>query len=272
MGVWSTYESRINAPINMDGSTKRDAALDHVQSRMRRKIAASLSYQSVKIDGIDRKIAIVSKTEDFATKKIFALPGESIPHGSIVDWENQKWLITQINAHDEFCSEGVMQQCNYYLKWLDDKGDVVGRWVIVADGTKYLIGERTEDIMAIGDARIAVTIGKDKDTNKLRRGDRFLIDDADSEDVLAYEITKPNKLFNVYNGHGVFRFIMNEVNLTDADNVELRIADYYNWTPKVPAIKPERKNEGKTVAEIVKEATRRQESEPETVEESGVWL
>lgn len=272
MSVWGTYEARINAPIDPNGSAERDAALDHIQNRMRRKIAASLSYQPVKIDGIDRKVAIVSKAEDFATKKIFALPGESLPHGSIVDWESQKWLITQINAHDEFCSEGVMQQCNYYLKWLDDKGNVIGRWVVVADGTKYLIGEKTEDIMAIGDARIAVTIGKDKDTNKLKRGDRFLIDDMDSDDVLAYEITKPNKLFNVYNGHGVFRFIMNEVNLTDDDNVELRIADYYNWEPKEPLAKSDRKHEGKTVEEIVEEATRKHESEPEVVEESGVWL
>lgn len=88
--------------------------------------------------------------------------------------------------------------------------------------------------MAIGDARIAMTICKDNDTNELRRGARFLVDDVDSEVPLAYEITKPNKLFNVFNGEGVFKFILNEVQLTKEDNVELRIADYTSWKPHTP--------------------------------------
>ena len=74
---------------------------------------------------------------------------------------------------------------------------------------------------------------KDKDTIELGRGKRFLIDDMDSNTVLAYQITKPNKLYNIYDGKGVFRFILNEVEVTDDDNTELRIADYYNWKPYV---------------------------------------
>ena len=44
--------------------------------------------------------------------------------------------------------------------------------------------------------------------------------------MTAYQITKSNKLFNVYNGEGVFRFILNEVQLTKDDDVVKRIADY----------------------------------------------
>lgn len=97
--------------------------------------------------------------------------------------------------------------------------------------TTDLIGEYTEDMMAIGDARIAMTIAKDDDTNELRRGMRFLIDDCDSDMPLAYQITKPNKLFNVYGDKGVFKFILNEVQLTKEDNIEFRVADYTSWKP-----------------------------------------
>ena len=126
-------------------------------------------------------------------------------------------------------------------------------------------------MMAIGDARIAVTIGKDRDTNKLSRGRRFLIDDMDSDEVLAYQITKPNKLFNVYNGKGVFRFILNEVNLTDDDNVEARIADYYSWKPRVEMPEPDTKVDD-TLEQIVANAKEEKENTPEEIKKSGVWL
>ena len=69
-------------------------------------------------------------------------------------------------------------------------------------------------------------------TTKLKRGCRFLIDDADSETMLAYELTKPFKLGGVFNNQGVFKFVLQEVNTTDDDNQELRIADYYKQFPR----------------------------------------
>lgn len=124
-------------------------------------------------------------------------------------------------------------------------------------------------MITIGDARIAVTIGKDSDTIELARGLRFLIDDTDSEAVLAYQITKPNKLFNVFNGKGVFRFILNEVQLTDNDNKELRIADYYNWHPEM-ATDSDHVDSDYTVAQIVSAA---QEAAAETPDDDKeVWL
>ena len=82
--------------------------------------------------------------------------------------------------------------------------------------------------MSVGDARIAVTVPKDSDTVNLKRGNRFLIDDVDTNEVLAYQITKPNRLYNIFNNKGIFRYILKEVNPTDNDNLELRVADYYH--------------------------------------------
>ena len=271
MSVWSTYEARLNMSGGSAGDPKRDSALDHAQSRISRKITASLSYNTVKINGVDRQISVKDITGDYTTKKIFSMPGETLPHGELVEWEDSMWLLTEVDAHHALYTEGMMRRCNYYLRWIDESGNVIGRWCVVEDGTKYLIGEKTEDIMAIGDARISVTIGKDRDTNKLNRGRRFLIDDMDSDEVLAYQITKPNKLFNVYNGRGVFRFILNEVNLTDDDNVELRIADYYSWKPRVVMPKSDVQVDD-TLEKIVIDAKEKTENIPEDIEKSGVWL
>ena len=271
MSVWSTYEARLGASKNTVGDPKRSSALDHAQGRISRKITASLSYETVKVNGEDMQVSISDVTGDFTTKKIFSLPGGALPHGELIEWENSRWLVTEVDAHHALYAEGVMRRCNYYLRWIDTSGNIISRWCVVEDGTKYLIGEKTGDMMAIGDARIAVTIGKDKDTNKLGRGRRFLIDDMDSDEVLAYQITKPNKLFNVYNGKGVFRFILNEVNLTDDDNVEARIADYYSWKPRVEMPEPDTKIDD-TLEQIVANAKEEKENTPEEIKKSGVWL
>lgn len=270
MSVWSTYEARF-ARGNQEMSPKWNSAQDHIRSRMRRKLTASLSYKRVKCADQDMEMAIVDITNDFNTKRIYSMPGETFPHGSIVEWADSLWLITEINVHTELCTEGKMRRCNYYLKWINDKGNIIGRWCVVEDGTKYLIGEREESTMSIGDARMAVTIGKDAETSQISRGRRFLIDDMDSKDVLAYEVTKPNKMFNVFDGKGVFRFIMGETNLTDNDNPTLRIADYYSWKPRFERSVPDTKIDA-TFEEIVEEAIKKNDAASDEIERSGVWI
>lgn len=270
MSVWSTYEARF-AGGDPDMDPTRNTAKDHIRSRMRRNIASSLSYQHVQCDGQELEVAIVDTSDDLSTKKIFSMPGETLPHGSVLLWEDSYWLVTELNASHELCAEGRMRRCNYYLKWVNDNGDIVGRWSVVEDGTKYLIGEKREEMMAIGDARMAVTVGKDAETSKISRGKRFLIDDMDSNAVMAYEVTKANKMYNVFNGKGVFRFIVGESLLTDNDNPEKRIADYYSWHPKVTdPISDVKKDE--VFEQLTQEAVQSVKDTPTRIEESEVWL
>lgn len=263
MNTWDTYQTR----LEVNGKTRRERALKHTQFYISNKITNSLSCHNVLINGIEQTVTILNQREDMALKKICALPGESLTHGGLVDFAESKWLITEIDANDEVYTSGMMQRCNYLLKWLNKKGEIIEKWCIVEDGTKYLIGEKTEDMMSIGDARIAITICKDKDTIDLCRGKRFLVDDLDTDNPLAYQITKPNKLFNVYDGQGVFRFILNEVNMTDDDNVELRIADYFNWKPDVQ-LDNEHQDADIPLEEIINSAS----SKVEQNDNKEVWL
>lgn len=264
MDAWDAYKTR----LEISGTTKRERTLNHTKSHISNKIVDSLSCHSVVISGAEQTVCILNEKEDLSIKKICALPGESLPHGGLVEFANSYWLITELDANDEVYVSGKMHRCNYLLKWLNKDGEIIERWCIVEDGTKYLIGERAEDMMSIGDARISITIGKDEDTVELKRGKRFLVDDMDSSSVLAYQITKPNKLYNVYNGNGVYRFILNEVNLTDEDNVSLRIADYYNWKP-YQHLDNEHLDKSETIEEIV-EASK--ESTEDSDDTKGVWI
>lgn len=77
-----------------------------------------------------------------------------------------------------------------------------------------------------------MTIAKNNDTVKFGREQRFLIDDPDSGDKLAYLLTKPLKVGKTYNGSGIYAFVLQEVVSTEDDNMELGIADYYKHFPR----------------------------------------
>lgn len=221
MSMWDAYRDR----MEVTGKTKHDFWVNHAQSSIARRLQDSPSCRRVLIDGEEQTVSITHHAQE-GYKRIAALPGESLKHGGLVDFARTKWLITEVDPDDVIYQRGIMRRCNYILRWVSNKtGEIHQKWCIVEDGTKYLIGERTREFLTIGDGRMAVTIAKDEDTVELQRGLRFLIDDEDSDFVTAYQITKSNKLFNVYEGEGVFRFILNEVQLTENDDPERRIAD-----------------------------------------------
>ena len=226
MDPWSNYEQVHNRD-------RRTVRLDREKHLLKTKMQNSLSYHTAVIDGVDRNVAITN-TDNLDTKHIFSVPGEDLPHGGYVEWMGNHWLITERDANSEIYTKCVMLQCNYLLKWVDEDDVIHEQWCIVEDGTKYLTGEYEDRnfVVTRGDSRIAVTIARNEYTSKLGRVYRFLIDDPNSTQRLAYSLTKPLKLYNVFNGNGVFKFVLQEVNSTDDDNFELGIADYYKHFPR----------------------------------------
>lgn len=229
MSIWDTYRSRINA----QGGDRRSAVLQRESRFLNAKMSSSLSYHQLTINGEQRSLSVIN-SDNLNQKTLCTLPGESLPHGGLVEWMNNHWLITELDANNELYSKGIMRQCNYLLRWIADDGNIIERWCIVEDGTKYLTGEYgdNEYIIAKGDSRISLTLPKDKYTVRLNRDDRFLIDDYNSPNVLAYRLTKPFKLGGSFGDDGVLYFVMQECSTEDTDNLELHIANYYDHFPR----------------------------------------
>lgn len=229
MSLWDTYRSRINA----QGGSLRNAALQRESRFLNAKMSSSLSYHQVVINGEQRSLSVIN-SDNLNQKTLCTLPGEDLPHGGLVEWMKNRWLITEVDANNELYTKGIMRQCNYLLRWIADDGNIIERWCIVEDGTKYLTGEYGDNdfIITRGDSRISVTLPRDKYTLRLNRDDRFLIDDYDSPNVLAYRLTKPFKLGGSFNENGVLYFVMQECNTEDTDNFELHIANYYDHFPR----------------------------------------
>lgn len=244
MAGWDIYQQRMQ--------TKRDMWLRRDQQSILRRSPDTLSWHAVTVDGNQQELSIISQTEH-DTKRICAMPGETLPHGALVEYADAVWLITEVDSETEVYHRGIMLRCNHKLRWINREGAIVEKWCVVEDGTKYLVGEQARETMTIGDARIAVTVGKDRDTVELRRGQRFLIDDEDVLDPAAYQISKANRFFNTSSGRGCFRYILTETPLTQFDNVALRIADYSNWTPD-RVTDGDHRDSDLTIEEVVQEA------------------
>lgn len=229
MNPWSTYQAR----MTVNGVNKRDAVRRRECAYLNAKLPSSLSYHKLTVDGEMRELAVIN-SDNLNMKTLCTMPGEDLPHGGLVHWMDNYWLITARDANTELYTKATMQQCNYLLRWVAADGTIVERWCIITDGTKYLTGEYGDNdyIVVRGDSRIALTIAKDEYSIQLNRESRFLIDDYDSHDVLAYRLTKPFKLGGSFNGSGVLNYVLTECNTEDTDNFELHIANYYKYFPK----------------------------------------
>lgn len=229
MSVWKRYE----ALSKVRGLTPRDAALRQERRWLNTYVDSSLSSHHVIMDGVDMDVIILD-SDNLNIKTICSYPGQELKNGSMVLWGDQYWLIIALDANNELYTRGTMQQCNYLLRWISREGQVIERWSIVEDGTKYLTGDYSDRdfVVTRGDSRISLTLPKDRETIRLERENRFIIDDYDAPQPLAYRLTKPFKLGGTFNGEGVLRFVLTECNTEDTDNLELHIPNYYKYFPK----------------------------------------
>jgi len=181
----------------------------------------------------EQEVAIIN-SDNLNEKYIYSLPGEDIVHGDLIYWMDNYWLVNERDANTTVYTRAKLLQCNYLLRWVTPDGEIYEQWCAIEDGTKYLVGEYEDRnfVVTRGDSRIAMTIARNSKTANFTREQRFLIDDYESPEMLAYLLTKPLKTGLMYSDHGVYKFVLQEVTATINDNFEERVADYYKYFPK----------------------------------------
>lgn len=227
--VWDIYDARIAS----EGRSVRERTFTREVRLLRQKMQNTLSYFPVEFDGVEQNVAVLN-SDNYDEKTVYSLPGEAIHLGSLMHWMDNYWLVTERDANVELYNRVEITQCNYLLRWLDNEHNVQEQWCIIEDGTKYLTGEFEDRdyIVARGDSRIAMTIGRNEKTLEFGRETRFLIDDPNGTNMLSYQLSKPLKVGHYYNNEGIYKFVLQEVQSSDFDNNELGIADYYRYYPR----------------------------------------
>jgi len=75
----------------------------------------SPSYESVLIDNISQDIQIVTDKKD--NKKMLSIPDEVFSVGQVVDWNSNKFLITDIDEDQQIQTKGIITLCNNTLTY-----------------------------------------------------------------------------------------------------------------------------------------------------------
>lgn len=234
MSVIDDYKKRVFAT----GNTKRERMKHREIRHLRNTMPDSLSFHEVLVksdDGEKKQFVSITDSDNLEQKTLLTMPEENIKTGSHVFWADTVWLVESKDANNELYTKVKLLQCNYLLKWVNSDGELNEEWVVIEDGTKYLTGEYEDRkfVMTRGDSRVAITLPRNKKTTKLNRQHRFIIDDYGTVDPLAYSLSKPLKAGLTYplNGEkeGIYKFILQEVQITEFDNIEEQIADYYHY-------------------------------------------
>ena len=141
MSVWDKYEIR----MGVRGLTEREAYKKREEQSINRRLPNNLSYFEVTIDGIPQIVSI-DNSDNLNEKTIRSMPGEDIRHGGLVEWMNERWLITEKDANTTIYARGKLLQCNYLLKWIDSEHVIHEQWCCVEDGTKLEIASAYRNV------------------------------------------------------------------------------------------------------------------------------
>lgn len=230
---WDLY----NAQLTVKGSTRRERSIFETQRSINKRIVDSVAYKDVIIDGIPQQLSIVSGSKK-CHKKIAAMPNECIYAGSIVEWNNAHFLITETDVEDEIYQSGDMYRCNVYLKWQNEKGEVITRYGYSSNSGRSAAGITDRDEMMELNQVFVVDLPCDEETVKIRRDKRFLID-VITDEPNAYIVTGRNVITGNWTVDDlsnaefdkrdkVLTLFLSQTQLSEKDNCELMIADYFD--------------------------------------------
>lgn len=213
----------------INGITDRDRNVNINKRAIRRHVLENPSVKKTYVNGQYQPLVINTGTQPYY-KEYETLPGDIIHPGDIIRWEDLNtithWLVKTADYDTEMYIDGKLEQCNWLLRWQNENGQIIERWVVKSNASSYNSGIEGDSVMKLGYDQALVLIPLDSETIKLRRGKRFFIDNNEQKPV-PFTITRPDTVSFVYEGYGYLNMIMSEDQVINGkDNIELQICDY----------------------------------------------
>lgn len=151
---------------------------------------------------------------------------DKFTQGSILSYDNDNWLcLTCVNYHNQYL-KGLFQRCNYKLKWQNDKGEIIERWVISQDASAYNSGVDGNKTLQYGTDQLMIYVPCDIESVKVQRDKRFMID-VNTSFPTTYKLTRVDTTSRTVNGVGYCIWLLTESQMDEQkDRVDLMLCDY----------------------------------------------
>lgn len=219
----------------------RDAQKYAIKSDLNRDFMNSLDAYTILINDIERDLTVINTTT-LTVKKIKSRPNESFYLGDIIYWQNEHWLITEIDANSDIITYGKMTQCTFKLRWQNSSGNIIERWLAPINPTSSLSGTNENSTLTMGNNYYYFYISTDIETKKLKRDMRFPIDFDDAIEPEIYALDNKKIIGTNYQNSNKGGNLLLTVSLdtfnkdkdkqvTLEDGSKVWIADYISPTP-----------------------------------------
>jgi|GEM_PF-1210014 len=223
--------SNYNKRISSNGLSIKDEYVNSLLDNINDSFYTSPSYYQItkNEDYITKFDAWITDEKsydaDISKKQINMKPGQLLSQGEIINWENKKWLCTKIDQQDTYWNNGLIEFCNYELKWVNQDGLVVSAWGVLEDRKSFTEGIQENKYIIVGDSNYIITLPRNDNTLEIRRDDKFLISN-NSNNPIGYKVIKVNDSYK----YGLIILNLQELGaeISPNDNAELMIANYYN--------------------------------------------
>ncbi|MDL2301465.1 hypothetical protein LJC58_03825 [Lachnospiraceae bacterium OttesenSCG-928-D06] len=156
--------------------------------------------------------------------------------GMYVYFDGCYWLITGYPGNNKSYEKVTVVLCQYLLKWQNNNGDIIERWINEASAAKYDVGENGNNTIFLTSNTFTIMIPNDIESIELE-GKRVFIDIRETNPTKVFKFTRNNDMEFHYGIHGgVLSFIADKVEFnSDTDNQELRICDYHPPSDHLPS-------------------------------------
>ena len=144
---------------------------------------------------------------------------------------NQYWICTELHNVNHIHVSGKLTMCNWFLKWQNDKGEVLEYPCNDINSTQYNSGEAGDKTMTLGSAQHMATVQATPDTIDIRSPQRFFV----SRDYsIPFKVTQNDTVSNNY-GNGLCKITLTQDQLNlEVDRSDLGLCDYIESTPLPP--------------------------------------
>ena len=168
------------------------------------------------------------------TVSVITIDGsDKFAQGSILSYDSDYWLCLSCFSYHNQYLKGLFQRCNYKLKWQNDNGEIIERWVVSQDASAYNSGIEGNKTLQYGLDQIMIYIPCDTETVKIQRDKRFMID-TNTDFPTPYKLTRIDTTSRVVNGVGYCIWLLTESQLDEqTDRIDLMLCDYIT-TPVKP--------------------------------------
>lgn len=189
MGYYDLYKAR----TNMSGETYKDREINQLKRFINDKFLKSPSYHLVYIRGVEEPRGFHIYDENAINKnpnkkRILSRPNETFNVGQYVVWEDNDWLITNIDCDSTVQTKGIMQKCNNQISLYIN--DVLHKIPCCVDSAQMrLLNTDLNKYLEVPSTDVFIRIANNELTQNIKRNDIYKIGEqnyrvSDISDIL----------------------------------------------------------------------------------------